>query len=112
MAPIDYRIAINEIKPFPYQELFFTTLTYGDLHRMDGCGGTLPLSALTAGHSVLLVTGVYAGILSRKQRKEYERLARTETFHCLRCDSVYTSSESDLTAVCPKCGYKNTKLKF
>lgn len=67
MAPIDYRIAINEIKPFPYQELFFTTLTYGDLHRMDGCGDTLPLSELTAGHSVLLVTGIANPTQLRKQ---------------------------------------------
>lgn len=62
--------------------------------------------------AVLLVTGVYAGILSRKRRKEYERLARTETFHCLRCDSVYTGPAGTETKECPACGYKNPKLKF
>ncbi len=62
--------------------------------------------------ALLGVFALAAWVLSRRQRVAYERLARTATFHCMRCDSVYTAdADSDLQP-CPKCGYKNTKLRF
>ncbi len=65
--------------------------------------------AITA---ALVAAGAGAWIHTRSRKHTKELLAKSSTFHCLRCDCVYTSSASDLTAVCPKCGYKNTKLKF
>ena len=51
-------------------------------------------------------------IASRRRNKAYEKLARTATFHCLRCDSVYTGEADSELRSCPKCGYKNTRLRF
>ncbi len=62
--------------------------------------------------AAMLILGVSAVAVSRRQRKSYEFLARTETFHCLRCDSVYTAAAGSDSQPCPKCGYKNSKLKF
>ncbi|MBP3525209.1 MAG: hydrogenase nickel incorporation protein HypA [Opitutales bacterium] len=73
---------------------------------------TLPAFFAFAVTVALVAAGAGAWIHTIGRKHIRERLAKSSTFHCLRCDSVYTSSESDLTAVCPKCGYKNTKLKF
>ena len=51
-------------------------------------------------------------VASRRQNRNYEKLARTTTFHCLHCDSIYTSRESKDIENCPACGYKNPRLKF
>ena len=62
--------------------------------------------------ALLGVFALAAWVLSRRQRVAYERLARTATFHCMRCDSVYTASSQVQSQPCPKCGYKNARLKF
>lgn len=62
--------------------------------------------------AALLVSGIAAAVFSRRQRKAYEKLAKTETFHCLRCDAVYTAPAGSESQDCPQCGYKNPKLKF
>lgn len=56
--------------------------------------------------------GFATWIFSRRQNIDYEKIAKTSTFHCLHCDSVYTSSAGRDTAECPNCGYRNPKLKF
>ena len=60
----------------------------------------------------LLICGGAALVNTRRQKRDYEGLARTSTFHCLRCDSVYTASADCDSMQCPKCGYKNSKLRF
>jgi len=62
--------------------------------------------------AVLLLVGAVSLLVSRRQKKAYEFLAKTETFHCLRCDSVYTAPAGSDSVECPKCGYKNSRLKF
>jgi len=60
----------------------------------------------------LLGVGAATLAISRRQNKDYEKLAKTETFHCLRCDCVYTAESGSDAQPCPNCGYKNTKLRF
>ncbi|CDE84864.1 putative uncharacterized protein [Coraliomargarita sp. CAG:312] len=62
--------------------------------------------------AALLICGAAAFAFSRRQMRDYEKLARTSTFHCMRCDSVYTASSQVQSQPCPKCGYKNARLKF
>lgn len=62
--------------------------------------------------ALMAVFCIAAWILSRKGKRTYEKLARTSTYHCMRCDSIYTASPDLKVASCPKCGYKNSKLKF
>lgn len=47
-----------------------------------------------------------------RHNKIYEKLSKTSTFHCLKCDSVYVSRSGEKSKVCPKCGYRNTQMKF
>ncbi len=60
----------------------------------------------------MLVFFASSAAASLRRRKFYELLTRTETFHCLKCDSVYTAVAGLDFQPCPKCGYKNSKLKF
>lgn len=63
--------------------------------------------------SLLLLAVFFAAFwFSRKQTVSYENLARTSSFHCVKCDSVYTAKVDVEIAICPKCGHKNSKLKF
>jgi ribosomal protein L37AE/L43A len=63
----------------------------------------------------LLVLGVF-GVLwiyyDRRDRALYDAQRRKITFHCIRCDHLYTEKAGTDTAPCPKCGHVNTRLKF
>lgn len=58
LNPIDYRIVINKLKLYPYQELFFTTFSYGQLHNIADSNDEMPLSAINEDTTVLLLTGI------------------------------------------------------
>ena len=60
----------------------------------------------------ILVIAVAYFLSSYKHNKTYEKLSKTSTFHCLKCDSVYVSLSGEKSKVCPKCGYRNTQMKF
>ncbi|MBQ6534121.1 MAG: hypothetical protein IJI37_03035 [Opitutales bacterium] len=62
--------------------------------------------------AILAVLGAGAALFSRRRAKMFESLSKSSTFHCLHCDCVYVSKRGDDIADCPKCGYKNPKLKF
>jgi len=34
------------------------------------------------------------------------------TFHCIRCDALYTSPTGSDLAKCPRCAHENTRLRF
>lgn len=63
----------------------------------------------------LLVLGVF-GVLwffyERRDRALYDAGRRKITFHCVRCDHLYTQPAGTETAPCSKCGHVNTRLKF
>ena len=62
-----------------------------------------------------LVLGVFAFCwiyYDRRDRAFYDGTRRKITFHCIRCDHLYTERAGTETAACPKCGHVNTRLKF
>ncbi|MBA3850236.1 MAG: hydrogenase nickel incorporation protein HypA [Opitutus sp.] len=63
----------------------------------------------------LLVLGVF-GVLwifyDRRDRAFYDAGRRKISFHCIRCDHLYTQPTGTETAACPKCGHENVRLKF
>jgi len=72
---------------------------------------------LTAGvvSFCILALGFFFGIwiyYDRRDHALFEALRRKGTFHCIRCGSVYTFKAGTDTAVCPKCGHTNARLKF
>lgn len=48
----------------------------------------------------------------RRDRALYDAGRRKITFHCIRCDHLYTQPAGTETAPCPKCGHANVRLKF
>jgi len=48
----------------------------------------------------------------RRDRAYYDAERRKITFHCIRCDTLYTEKAGTETAPCPKCGHQNIRLKF
>ena len=48
----------------------------------------------------------------RRDRSRYDLERRKTTFHCIRCDRLYTASEGTELCKCPKCGHENVRLRF
>ncbi|HEY4302523.1 MAG TPA: hydrogenase nickel incorporation protein HypA [Candidatus Didemnitutus sp.] len=63
----------------------------------------------------VLVLGVFGFLwvyYDRRDRAFYDAGRKKITFHCIRCDTLYTENPGAATAQCPKCGHVNTRLKF
>ena len=58
IKPIDERIIIKELNVRPYQSLYFSRITYGDLIPVFKNEVAAPIGELTDGLAVLLVTGI------------------------------------------------------
>ncbi|MDD3179408.1 MAG: hydrogenase nickel incorporation protein HypA [Opitutaceae bacterium] len=48
----------------------------------------------------------------RRDRTRYDVERRKITFHCIRCDELYTERKGTEIAPCPRCGHANVHLKF
>ena len=48
----------------------------------------------------------------RRDHRTFEQERRKTTFHCIRCDELYTAPVGGEVAKCPRCGHENTRLKF
>lgn len=63
----------------------------------------------------LLVLGAFGFLwvyYDRRDRVFYDAERSKVTFHCIRCDHLYTEKKGVETALCPKCGHQNVRLKF
>lgn len=70
------------------------------------------LDVLLYGIAVFGVFGALWWFYDRRDRGYYDTGRRKITFHCIRCDHLYTEPAGTETAPCPKCGHQNTRLKF
>lgn len=62
-----------------------------------------------------LVAFVFLGLwlwYDRRDHRTFERERRKTTFHCIRCDQLYTAVIGTEVAPCPRCKHENTRLKF
>lgn len=72
---------------------------------------------LTTG-AVLYCLVLAAGFLGlwiyydRRDHSRFETERRRTTFHCIRCDHLYTVPGHAHTSPCPKCGHENGRLRF
>jgi len=63
----------------------------------------------------LLVAAAFLGLWFYYDRRDHARFEierRKVTFHCIRCDHLYTEKTGTDTATCPKCNHLNTRLRF
>lgn len=59
IKPIDKRIILNNLKLYPYQKLFFSTLKYGSLKSVFGNNRSISQSEFNKGaYGVVLLTGI------------------------------------------------------
>ena len=47
-----------------------------------------------------------------RDRKLYSEARSRVLFHCIKCGHLYSMARGTEFAVCPKCGFENTRLKF
>jgi len=57
LKPMDFRVLTKAMNLYPYQNLFFSTLEYGDLRPLY-CGPNRKLSSITCNENILLLTGI------------------------------------------------------
>ena len=72
----------------------------------------LTLFAVLYGLPVLGLFGFLWLYYDRRDRTLYDAQRRKITFHCIRCDHLYTQPAGTDVAPCPKCAHPNTRLKF
>ncbi len=61
------------------------------------------------------VAAVFLGLwlyYDRRDHRRFERERRKTTFHCIRCDALYTAPMGSELFKCPKCGHENARLRF
>ena len=70
------------------------------------------LAVAVYGLAVLGLFGFLWLYYDRRDRARFDAERRRVTFHCIRCDHLYTEKTGTDLAKCPKCGHVNTRLKF
>jgi hypothetical protein len=78
---------------------------------------SLPNMDFTVGAVVycLLVLAFFLAVwiyYDRRDHALFEAERRKLTFYCIRCGRLYTAKSGSGTAICPKCGHTNARLKF
>lgn len=48
----------------------------------------------------------------RRDHRRFELERRRTTFHCIRCDALYSAQSGTELYTCPQCGHQNARLKF
>ncbi len=74
----------------------------------------ISLTAATVAYCVLLAA-VFLGLwlwYDRRDNRRFELERRRVTFHCIRCDALYTAPTGTELCKCPKCGHENSRLRF
>jgi len=48
----------------------------------------------------------------RRDHERFEQERRKTTFHCIRCDRLYTAPAGNALCRCPRCQHENSRLRF
>ena len=48
----------------------------------------------------------------RRDHRRFELERRKTTFHCIRCDALYSAPGGTELCRCPKCGHENVRLRL
>lgn len=63
----------------------------------------------------VLIAALFLGLWSyydRRDHRRFEKERRRTTFHCVRCDAIYSGSAGTDLLKCPRCGHENARLRF
>lgn len=62
-----------------------------------------------------IVAVVFLGVwlwYDRRDHRRFDLERRKTTFHCTRCDALYSAPSGTPLCKCPKCGHENAGLRF
>jgi tetraacyldisaccharide 4'-kinase len=96
IKPMDYRIISKQIDLYPYQKLYFSTLTYGELiplHKEESTS-TRPLNSLAKDEKVLLLTGIASPQQLKQDLEDY-----TSHIESLSFPDHHAFTANDLQAI-------------
>lgn len=79
LKPMDFRVITKAMDLFPYQQLYFTTLAYNNLHPMF-CGEERPLDTIKKDETLLVVTGIASPKQMIIDLKPYSEKIHSMTF--------------------------------
>lgn len=79
LKPMEYRVLTKSLDLYPYQQLFFTTMAYGDLKSVFG-NATMPLSDIGRDSNLLLITGIAEPRPLLSELKKHSRHVSSMTF--------------------------------
>ena len=48
----------------------------------------------------------------RRDYRRFESERRRTSFHCIRCDHLYSAGARVDVSSCPRCGHENGRLRF
>lgn len=74
----------------------------------------LDLTTATVSYCIV-VAGLFVGLwlwYDRRDHRRFDLERRKNTFHCIRCDALYTGSAGGDLAKCPQCGHDNARVRF
>ncbi len=79
IKPIDFRVVSKNLNLRPYQRLYFTAFSYGDMRAFNAPHETKALSTLSTQTHILLITGIAsAAPLVKKLREHTEHITHME----------------------------------
>ena len=80
MSPMDFRILTKKMDLYRYQQLYFTTLNYGNLYPLSREGKTHSLGSIQKDVNVLLLTGIASPSKLIEDLKPYNSHVHPLTF--------------------------------
>ncbi len=106
LKPMEYRVITKAMNLYPYQHLFFTTLTYDALQPLYNNKGTRDLDSLQSDEHVLLLTGIASPKQMEVDLQPYTQHIHPLTFgdhHHFTAKDVKRINESFASLPSPKC---------
>ncbi|MGF1484657.1 MAG: hypothetical protein ACFBZ8_09875 [Opitutales bacterium] len=64
---------------------------------------------VSAGTCLLLGIWMY---YERRDKRVYQMGRRQSAFHCVSCGHLYSAPQTRGDKPCPRCSFKNTRLRF
>lgn len=104
IKPIDFNVIAKQLELYPFQQLFFSRLEYGDLYQLfdkDKESKPIPLSSLQSDTEILLLTGI-----AYHQKLVNKLMEYVEHIHLLRFPDHHNYTSEDMT----KLSYEFQKL--
>ena len=94
MKPMEYRVLTKQMNLYAFQQLFFTTLTYGKLRPLFNGGKEYPMQNIHPAVHILLVTGI-----ASPQKMEKDLSTVNQNIHLLAFKDHHDFTESDMLKI-------------